>query len=536
MRNMTSLDRRWLVGAGSVLVAAVIGLSVSLGIATNQPPKLPGRTIHLTGNHRSHAACGHHGPRGVHCNLDVVDDLAPGTVPAGLSPTDLEAAYRIPVPAFTPTVAVVDAFDLPDAESELAYYRNYFALPPCTYANGCLLRVNQNGLTSNYPCTPCDTTGAASIWQGEIGLDMDMVSAACPVCHIVLVEANSQSDEDLATANDTAARLASYVSNSWGGSEFPAETTFDVHYHHPGVSVFASTGDTGDTPVEAQYPAASPWVTAVGGTTLTRDSSARGWNEVGWNKAGSGCSVYESMPSWQQSNAAAVRACGNHRAYADVSADGDPNSCVAVYLGGWNCYAGTSLGTPLLATMAAIANSAPNSVGPSAPWLDATPTDLYDVISGPSNDDWYYPGQCLNANPVCQPQVGWDGPTGLGTPLGIGAFSATALPPSPTPTASPSPTPAPTFTLRLDHVSITLHPGQHGDIHVSLVGTVTVTLSISGLPAGVTAIWDHTTVSAGHNARVTISVAKTVPFGTYLLLITGTGATTSSVGLTLVVH
>jgi len=268
--------------------------------------------------------------------------------------------------------------------------------------------VNQNGKRGNYP-------RKNSGWALEITLDVQTAHGICPNCRILLVEAKTNSFTNLATAEDTAARLgADVISNSYGGSEFSTETssTYDGHFNHPGVAITVSSGDNG---FGVEYPAASQFVTAVGGTTLTADSSARGWHETAWDGAGSGCSSFEPRPSWQTS----ATLCGR-RAVADVAADADPASGASIYDStsyngqtGWFQVGGTSLAAPLVAGVYALAgNSGSTSYPVSYAW--ANPGALFDVTSG-SN------GSC-STSAWCSARTGWDGPTGLGTPNGIGAF------------------------------------------------------------------------------------------------------------------
>src|ERR671927_1046696 len=192
--------------------------------------------------------------------------------PSGYGPADLQSAYKLPsaTAGSGQTVAIVDAFDDPTAEQDLAQYRSFYGLPPCTTANGCFRKVNQTGGTL-YPAPSPD-------WGLEISLDLDMVSAVCPNCHILLVEATTNLNTDLYTAVDTAASLgANAISNSYGGGESSAETSSDSHFNHPGVAITASSGDDG---YGVSYPAASRYVTAVGGTSLTKNAgTTRGWSE-----------------------------------------------------------------------------------------------------------------------------------------------------------------------------------------------------------------------------------------------------------------
>ena len=339
--------------------------------------------------------------------------------PVGYGPTQIQSAYKLGgLHANGRTVAIVDAYDDPKAEADLAAYRSAYGLSPCTTANGCFRKVNQNGAAGPLP------TGDYG-WAMEISLDLDAVSAACPDCHILLVEANSPTDTDLMTAVDTAVRMGAVaVSNSYGGAEDASILTADSHLNHPGVAITASTGDNG---YGVSWPASSQYVTAVGGTTLKTASNARGWNETVWSGAGSGCSAYEPKPAWQHDTGCAKRTVG------DVSADADPATGLGVYdtynacgtsslcdflisigavqgLDGWAQVGGTSLSSPLVASVYALAGN-PVTYG-SAPY--ANPGALFDVTSG-SN------GSCSGSY-LCTGKPGYDGPTGLGTPNGTGAF------------------------------------------------------------------------------------------------------------------
>lgn len=333
--------------------------------------------------------------------------LAPNALPSGLGPTDLRSAYNLTTSgSAAATVAIVDAYDDPNAESDLASYRSTYGLPACTTANGCFKKVNQNGQTSPLPT-------ADSGWAGEISLDVDMVSAVCPNCHILLVEASSASMAALGTSVNTAVSLgAKYVSNSYGGGEDGSEPGYDSSYfHHPGVAITASTGDNG---YGISYPSSSQYVTAVGGTSLSRNSSTRGWGETAWSGAGSGCSTSVAKPSFQNVTTGCTK-----RANADVSAVADPQTGVAVYQtyggSGWAVYGGTSASSPIIASVYALAGTPGASDTPAAYPYSHT-GNLYDVTSG-SN------GSCSVAV-QCTAGAGWDGPTGLGTPNGTAAFTA----------------------------------------------------------------------------------------------------------------
>src|SRR6478736_2151706 len=348
----------------------------------------------------------------------------------GMGPADLRAAYSLASAAVNngrgQTVALVDAYDDPTIESDLATYRAYYGLPPCTTANGCFRKVNQDGEQGNYPPI------ANPDWEPEIALDVEMVSAICPNCHILLVEANS-ADEAIATSNpaqhsdlgasvDTAVNLgATEVSNSYGSAGVePDSTFFDHYYDHPGV---AMTAGTGDFDYGTAWPGTSPYVTAVGGTELVKDpTTARGWSESVWGSAfpgvlpnaaqgtGSGCSTWEPKPAWQHD-----AGCAN-RTDADVSAvavnfaiyDSSPE------IGGWGVVAGTSIATPVIASVYALAGNAKTVDYGSYPYSHTS--GLFDVTQGSNMTPTTTCGY------LCQAGPGYDGPTGLGTPNGVSGF------------------------------------------------------------------------------------------------------------------
>jgi len=324
--------------------------------------------------------------------------------PSGYNPVDLRQAYGLSsaTGGAGQTIAIVDAFDDGSAESDLAVYRSRFGLPACTTANGCFRKVDQNGGT-NYP------RGDAG-WAEEISLDLDMASAICPNCKILLVEAKTNSFANLSIAVDQAARMgATVISNSYGGSEYSSEVTDQSHFNHPGVAITVSSGDAG---YGVEFPAASQYVTAVGGTSLRRDASTRGFSETVWSGAGSGCSAYITKPSWQ-TDAGCAR-----RTVADVSAVADPNTGVSVYdtyrlhPGGWLVFGGTSVASPIIGAVYAVAGNAASITYGSFSYSHTT--SLFDVVSG-SN------GSC-GGGYLCTGRAGFDGPTGNGTPNGTGAF------------------------------------------------------------------------------------------------------------------
>jgi PKD repeat protein len=294
------------------------------------------------------------------------------------------------------TVAIVDAYDDPTAEADLDVYDKQFGLPACTSANGCFRKVNQTGGTSFFP-------PANSDWESEISLDLDAVSAICPNCHILLVEANSASLTDLQAAMQTANSMgANQISDSWWGtSQMPGRHTFS------GVATVAATGDGGYVPSGAVYPAAYPGVTAAGGTSLASDpSSLRGFGELAWFGGGSGCNTGFSRPSYQP-----YVGCSG-RVFADLSADADPDTGLKIYTpSGWAIYGGTSLATPVIAAYYAI-----TGVSATTPqWAYTDSGLLNDVVAG-SN------GNCGIA--LCNARVGYDGPTGVGSISGTVATGA----------------------------------------------------------------------------------------------------------------
>jgi subtilase family serine protease len=280
-------------------------------------------------------------PLAININVPPLSNpTAPSSLIAGYHPSQIRSAYGL-FSSKKSTVAIVDAYDDPFAESDLAVYRATFGLGACTAANGCLRVVNEEGAPSSYP-----QTNAA--WDQEIALDLDMVSAVCPSCSILLVEANSPSIADLATGVDTAVAMgAKEVSNSYYTPEWSGESAYDKHYHHPGVAITVSSGDQ----PSAYYPATSRYVTAVGGTSFSGTSG----DEIGWKYSGSGCSAYEPLPEYQSH----VAPC-HTRGVVDVSVVADPQTGVAMYstlAGGWVVAGGTSVGAPIVAAAYALSGN-----------------------------------------------------------------------------------------------------------------------------------------------------------------------------------
>jgi hypothetical protein len=359
----------------------------------------------------------------------------PNPEPGFLTPQALHAAYALPnetAASALQTVAVVDAFDDPTAEADLAVYDEQFGLPACTSANGCFRKVNESGAASPLPRKQGE-------WAGEISIDVQMARAVCQSCKILLVEASSEEFSDLGAAVNAAAKAgATEISNSYGGTEQHGYTSLAASYfEHPGVVLTASSGDCGyfnkACPGEstgANFPADSPDVVAVGGTSL--QESAGAWSSTVWSEGGSGCSKVFSAAPWQSAAAGfAATGCGTGRSVADVAAIGDPETGVDVYDStpegngnptGWGVWGGTSVAAPIVAAEFGLAGGAHEVEYPAQtlyPYLgDASA--LYDVVSG-SN------GTCAGTT-ACKAAGGYDGPTGVGSPLGLQALSLAGVP------------------------------------------------------------------------------------------------------------
>jgi subtilase family serine protease len=354
--------------------------------------------------------CGAAAPGFARCLAEIRTDtgahaLAAHALPAGYGPADLRAAYKLPATGgASQTVAIVDAGDDAAAEADLGVYRSTYGLPACTTANGCFRKVNEQGKAGPLPTNQG--------WGIEISLDLDMVSAACPECHILLVEGTSASFVDLGTSENTAVALgANEVSNSYGGTEFGGIGAYAADYAHPGVAILASSGDSGyGVPnVPAEYTS----VVAVGGTSLTKANNARGWTESAWAGASSGCSAWVDKPSWQTDPN-----CPG-RMVADVAADADPNTGPAVYDSfdgvNWAVVGGTSASSPFLAGVIGLAGN-PGQY-PDASYFYRHAAQLNDVTTGNNSGA----ADC-GGDYQCNAVPGYDGPTGNGTPNGIAAF------------------------------------------------------------------------------------------------------------------
>jgi subtilase family serine protease len=331
--------------------------------------------------------------------------------PSGLTPRQIESAYRLPVKRDSrQTVAVSIAFSTPDLWAYLAHYRAFFGLPPCTIASGCLRIVNQEGKAS-----PLPRSGLHTGWDLETTLDVSMISVACPRCKILVVEGNNNSTGNLAVTDRTAARLgAQVISNSYGRLENGGALIHWSAYHQPGHTVVASTGDQGFGP--AAFPADLTGVTAVGGTELSPAHNKRGWNERVWNAnfgaGASGCSAYVAKPAWQHDPH-----CPG-RTVADVSAVARNVPIYNKAWGGWITLAGTSVAAPLVAGIYGLAGNA-TTIAPGYAYAHAR--SLFDITSG--NNALSGPPRLVCGNDyLCEAKKGYDAPTGLGSPDGLKAF------------------------------------------------------------------------------------------------------------------
>ncbi len=470
----------------------------------------------------------------------------PSPPSSGYYPGDLQSAYGLATAAASfstgpsaPTIAIVDAYDDPNAASDLAAYRASLsgatdantgladmAIPPLcsgTVTTGCVTftKVNQSGGTS-YP-------RGNSGWAEEISLDLDMASAICPRCNITLVEASSSSMSNLAAAVSYAKGLdPAAITNSYGGGEFSSETSDNGIYS--GTATTAITAATGDSGYGVEYPAASPGLTAVGGTSLSYDRTSAGfaWNpQTVWSGAGSGCSAYEPMPSWQNDPGVySVSGDCSGRQTGDVSAVADPSTGVAVYdtysQSGWLVFGGTSVSTQIIGATYGLAagsgtmQAAPGGLYPdnsSAGTTGSTP-GIVPVASGSNASCGDY--LCDAADSLSS---GYNGPTGLGTPYGLGAFVT-------------STSTSPGFGLSATPTSATVTQGSSTSYTVSVTPTGgfsgDVTLSVSGAPSGANVSFSNNPVSSASSpswsSALTVTTTSSTATGSYPLVITGTSS------------
>lgn len=448
------------------------------------------------------------------------------TSPTGLDPTQIFHAYSIDQIGcshtgtwgdFTlcgsgQTIAIVDAYGYPTAESDLSVFSNQFNLPVCTQANQCLTIHPMVGKVQ-------DNQG----WALETALDTQWAHAVAPGAKILLVQAKSASFSDLLSAVDYAASIPGVhqVSMSWGGSEFSSEPQYDYHFQVSGVTFFASSGDSGSG---ASFPAASPNVVSVGGTTLNVDNSGNVNSETAWSGSGGGVSSYEPLPSYQSTYG--ITSSG--RSIPDVSYNADPNTGVPVYdsygyqgSAGWFQVGGTSAGSPQWASITAIANTQRSTPMSSSDF--GAENLLYSAATGSAYSS-NYRDIILGNNGGFQATTGYDLVTGVGSPLtnNLIPFISGGTPPPP---------PSPDFALSSSPNSVSIQQGGSDTSSVAVTSlngySSSVTLSLTGNPAGVSYSFSANPVTPTASSTLTLTVDPATNPGTYQLMISGTDGTTT---------
>lgn len=458
--------------------ASAAGTFYAVGKRLCKPPKI------------GHVAClavrrvvvkkGTPGARTFHAGAGAVQSAArPAALTigpnGGITPYDLAIAYGYSslTSDSSQTVAIVDAYDDPTIESDLQTFDSEYGLTTCTTANGCFKKVNQTGATSPLPAVNTS-------WAGEIALDVETVHSVCQTCHILLVEANTSSDANVEAAVNEAAKLkATEISNSYGDQKVPAAADLAA-YNHPGIVITAGTGDdgyygfdlwlegtNGDLPF---FPASAATVVAVGGTSLFLDQNGARQSESVWNDdgtedyweqsflqplgaTGGGCSTSIPAPAWQTGLSVwGSTGCGSYRLDGDVSSDGDYLTGFDTYDttggSGWSTVGGTSLSSPTIAAMFALAGGAHAVSYPALSlYGHLGQSSLYDVTVGgngycggagasqcgdvndlgfgPLDCDYTADGAAVNVGDrACDALPGYDGPSGVGTPNGLSAFAS----------------------------------------------------------------------------------------------------------------
>ena len=339
--------------------------------------------------------------------------LVSPALPTGYGPAQFHTGYNLPTTAGSAqTIAIVDAYNQPNIVNDLKVYDSTYGLPKFKKCKtktqkSCFAVLNQSGKKKPLPA---NNTG----WGLEISLDVETAHEICQNCRINLYEANSASFANLeAAVNTAAAQGANAISNSYGS--FGSDCGPTSAYNHPGIAVTVSAGDDG---FGISCPATLNTVVAVGGTNLQLNGSNHYVSESVWNGTGSGCSTLNTAQSWEtgESTWTAI-ACGTGRGMNDVSADADPATGAAVYDSfgyGWIQVGGTSLSSPLIAAVYALAGNASSYTYPAqSVYLDSG-ADLHDVTTGTN-------GTCAHSL-QCHAGAGFDLPTGVGSPNGTGAF------------------------------------------------------------------------------------------------------------------
>jgi kumamolisin len=396
-----------------------LSLSVVCGVSAQEPelnPEQAGSQMLRKGNVLIPESSQRHPAdygRRAHTNHVILAPDAVGTLPSatgsslpwGENPASLRAVYNLPSTGGAGVIAIVDAYDDPHAEQDLAVFSQMFHLPACAAANGCFRKVYASGIA---PAANCG-------WAQETSLDIEWAHGMAPNSKIVLVEAASNSSTDLMQAVNVASSIVSpsgtgfgEVSISWGMQEFPSEVNLDSYFQRRGIVYVASSGDVGG---ERQYPAVSPQVVAAGGTTIHRNASGTFTGETAWSGSGGGPSAYEARPHYQD---ALVTKVGSRRGAPDISFDADPNSGVAVYdstpcqgLSGWLVFGGTSVSAPALAGVFNLAGHfyASSNLEQSTLYSNLGTANFRDIIIGTAGP--------FSAGP------GWDFVTGVGSVKGV---------------------------------------------------------------------------------------------------------------------
>lgn len=326
------------------------------------------------------------------------------STPSGVTPAEIKKIYHLPSTGGKGTIAIIDAYDDPNAESDLAVFDKQFKLPACTTANGCFEKHKMSS-----------SVAANSGWSMEMALDVQWAHAIAPKAKILLVEAKTPSGANLLSAIDyaTSRKDVVAISMSWGGAEFSDELSYDTHFvdkANPAAAFFASSGDDG---TGASWPASSPNVIGVGGTTLKLSSKGTFISERAWSGSGGGVSAYEKEPAYQ--TAYKISKAGGMRAIPDVSYDADPASGYPVYLtagtgskakGSWNTVGGTSAGAPQWAAIQALGGSAVLTKFYTDKASTSSLKYFRDITSGSNGDCAYY----------CSARKRYDYVTGLGSP------------------------------------------------------------------------------------------------------------------------
>ena len=507
-------------------LGGAVALIAPLAAMTLYPTTVQAVNAHA--NYR--ALCPNSALGSAHCQALVVTDAhgtpMASTAPMGLSPATIDSVYGFPgaTSGKGATIAIVDAYDDPTAASDLSTFSSYYGIP-CT---NCFSKVNQTGGTT-YP-------QANSGWALEISLDIEWAHAIAPEAHILLVEASSNSFTNLMAAEDYAKTHATYVSNSWGGSESSGESAYDSNFVQSGVSFFVAAGDSG---LPAEYPSSSPDVISVGGTTLNFDSSGTFLSETGWSSGGGGCSAYETAnPAQSGFSQYGQVNCGGKRATPDVALDADPNSGVSVYdttayygQAGWFTVGGTSASTPMWA-----AASADKGVQVNAGYVYANNIDFRDIAVGNNG------APCLNGYDLCSGLGSWLFGSGTGTTTTTSTTTTTTSPTTTTTTTTSTSTTTTSPPSGTMSVVVSAGASSNNGPHYKVPLTVSVNEANTTVPiggAGVTMqVYAGSTCSGsavtgtgttGSNGQVTFTFsAKSTGSWCALATVTASGYTSGS--------